>query len=132
MDQNSEQPPTAAEAAEVHSEWPKTKQPLGKGYLPILNLLGSLVSPCISDKQEYRIRGLLIYMSIFNHFSFNFKSHFSVSLTRGLALKLIFSLVKTRFAGYKKVKLVKCPISRHILATNLKVHQNDDFLMFCH
>ena len=27
---------------------------------------------------------------------------------------------KTRFARYKKVKLVKCPISRHILAKNKK------------
>ena len=105
---------------------------MSKGYMPICNLLRLLVWPCIGNRQQYRIRGLLIYMQIFNNFSFNFKSHFSVSLTRGLALKFIFSLVKTRFAGYKKVKLVKCPISRHILATNLKVHRNDDFSMFCH
>ena len=37
-------------------------------------------------------------------------------------LRGIFRLTffKTRFARYKKVKLVKCPISRHILAKNEK------------
>ena len=53
---------TASEATEVNAERPKTTQPLDTGYMPILNLLGSLVWPCISDTQEYRIRGLLIYM----------------------------------------------------------------------
>ena len=53
---------TVSEAAEVNADRPKTTAPMGKGYMPILNLLGSLVWPCISDKQEDRIRGLLIYM----------------------------------------------------------------------
>ena len=30
------------------------------------------------------------------------------------------TFLKTRFARYKKVKLFKCPISRHILATKQK------------
>ena len=61
MDQKVEQPPTASEAAEVHSERPKTTAPMGKGYMPNLNLLGSPVWACIRLKQEYRIRGSLIY-----------------------------------------------------------------------
>ena len=57
-----EQPPTASEAAEVHSERPKTTAPMGEGYMPNLNLLGSMVWPCICFPQEDRIRGPLIYM----------------------------------------------------------------------
>ena len=53
---------TASEAAEVNAERPKTSAPMGKGYMPILNLLGSLGWPCISFKQKDRIRGQLIYM----------------------------------------------------------------------
>ena len=45
---------TASEAAEVNAERPKTSAPMGKGYMPILNLLGSLVEPCIGNLQEYR------------------------------------------------------------------------------
>ena len=37
---------------------------------------------------------------------------------------------KTRFARYKKVKLVKCPISRHILAKKRKIHLKNDFSQF--
>ena len=37
---------------------------------------------------------------------------------------------KTRFARYKKVKLVKCPISRHILATKRKIDLKNDFSQF--
>ena len=53
------------EAAAVNAERPKTTLPLGKGYMPLLNLLGSLVWACISDKQKYRIRGSLIYMQMY-------------------------------------------------------------------
>ena len=52
MDQKVEQPPTASEAAEVNAERPKTTAPMSKGYMPSFNLLGLLVWPCISDKQE--------------------------------------------------------------------------------
>ena len=44
----------ATEATEVNDERPKTNAPMGKGYMPILNLLGSLVEPCIGNLQEYR------------------------------------------------------------------------------
>ena len=53
---------TASEAAEVNAERPKTSAPMGEGYMPILNLLGSLVWACISFKQKDRIRGSLIYL----------------------------------------------------------------------
>ena len=44
----------ATEATEVNADRPKTNTPMGKGYMPILNLLGSLVWPSIGKTQEYR------------------------------------------------------------------------------
>ena len=44
--------------------------------------------------------------------------------------KIRLTFFKTRFARYKKVKLVKCPISRHILAKKRKIHLKNDFSQF--
>ena len=42
-----------------------------------------------------------------------------------------WTIFKTRFARYKKVQLVKCPISRHILATKRKIPLKNNFSQFC-
>ena len=49
---------------------------------------------------------------------------FLVKITR-------LTFFKTRFARYKKVQLVKCPISRHILATKRKIPLKNNFSQFC-
>ena len=53
---------TSSKAAEVNAAWPKTTAPMGRGYMPIFNLLRLLVWPCISFKQQDRIRGPLIHI----------------------------------------------------------------------
>ena len=42
-----------------------------------------------------------------------------------------WTIFKTRFARYKKVQIVKCPISRHILATKRKIPLKNNFSQFC-
>ena len=52
---------TAADSAEVNAKRPKTSAPMGKGYMPILNLLGSLVWPSMyRENTEGQTRGPLI------------------------------------------------------------------------
>ena len=40
------------------------RRPRSKGYMPICNLLHLLVWPCIGNRQQYRIRGLLLHCPI--------------------------------------------------------------------
>ena len=52
----------ASEAVEADLIRPMSPAPMGIGHMPILNLLGLTVSESIRFRQEYRIRGPVIYM----------------------------------------------------------------------
>ena len=66
MDQKVEQPPTASEAVEADLIRPMSPAPIGRGHMPIPNLLGQTVSESIRSRQEYRHKGTSnIYVDFF-------------------------------------------------------------------
>ena len=58
MDHKVEQPPTASEAVEADLIPPMSPAPIGRGHMPIPNLLGQTVSESIRFKQQYRHKGV--------------------------------------------------------------------------
>ena len=54
---NSTNQLTASEAVEADLIRPMSPAPMGKGHMPILNLLGLTVSESIRFKQQYRHKG---------------------------------------------------------------------------